>query len=201
MRSPRSSRFDCVVRQSAASAGRSSSGSHNSRPTQRPSRKRLRDIKLPDALSVAHPCSVPSRSEPARCRLLHDFAHTMSRRRGPHASCPEQGFRRPLWSYHSEPPIGPPFPRRCMRPQGHERVEGPICASEAEPHWWNRKHAQRKPAPACGGRPSHLRPEIESPGSASSRLREWAPSRRRCFVERPGVRHCPRISCSPQSTQ
>ncbi len=31
-----------------------------------------------------------------------------------------------------------------MRPQGHERVEGPIFASEAETHWWNRKHAQRK---------------------------------------------------------
>jgi hypothetical protein len=50
---------------------------------------------------------------------------------GAHASCPGQGFRRPLWSYHSEPRTGPSLPRRCMRPQGHERVEGPICAFEA----------------------------------------------------------------------
>lgn len=26
-----------------------------------------------------HPCRLPSRSEPARCRLRHDFAHTTSR--------------------------------------------------------------------------------------------------------------------------
>ena len=65
-------------------------------------------------------------------------------RRGAHASCPGQGFRRPLWSYCSEPRTGPSFPRRCMRPQGHERVEGLICASEGGAHWWNRKHAQRK---------------------------------------------------------
>ena len=26
-----------------------------------------------------YPCRVPPRSEPARCRLLHDFAHTISR--------------------------------------------------------------------------------------------------------------------------
>jgi hypothetical protein len=71
--------------------------------------------------------------------------------RSAHACCPGQGFRRPLWSYHSEPRTGPSFPRRCMRPQGHERV-GPICTSEGkphrscegEPHRWNRKHAQRK---------------------------------------------------------
>jgi hypothetical protein len=73
--------------------------------------------------------------------------------RSAHASCPGQGFRRPLSSYHSEPQpcTGPSFPRRCMRPQGHERV-GPICTSEGEPRWsyegephrWNRKHAQRK---------------------------------------------------------
>ncbi len=75
---------------------------------------------------------------PSRLRAHHEPW------RGAHASCPGQGFRRPLWSYHSESRTGPSFPRRCMRPQGHERVEGPTCASEGEPHWWNRKHAQRK---------------------------------------------------------
>jgi hypothetical protein len=61
-------------------------------------------------------------------------------------------------------------------------------------------HSESSP-PACGGRPSHPHPEIESPGSASSRLREWAPSRRRRLVEPPGARHLSRMSCSPQCTQ
>ena len=65
-------------------------------------------------------------------------------RRGAHASCPVQGFRCALWSYHSEPLTGPSAPRRCVRPQGHERVGGPIWSSGGEPHWWNLKHAQRK---------------------------------------------------------
>ncbi len=65
-------------------------------------------------------------------------------RRGTHAGCPGQGFRCPLWSYGSEPRTGPSSPRRCMRPQGHVRVEGSIGATEGGSHWWNRKQAQRK---------------------------------------------------------
>jgi len=89
---------------------------------------------------VPRSSEIRARSLPPPSRLR---AHHQPRR-GAHASCPGQGFRRPLWSYHSEPGTGPSFPRRCMRPQGHKRVEGPICASEADPHWWNRKHAHRK---------------------------------------------------------
>jgi hypothetical protein len=162
------------------------------------------DGEAPGLHAASSPfASVPSSFEiragslprPSRLRA-HDEP-----RRGAHASCPGQGFRCPLWSYHSAPRTGPSFPRRCTRPQGHERVGGPICASEGETHWWNRKHAQRKlfsvewwqtftPAPRDRFPRLPLVPPVRGRTVAA------AASRRA-----PGVHHRPRISCSPQSTQ
>ncbi len=113
-----------------------------------------------------YPCRPPSR---LRART--------EPRQGAHASCPGQGFRRPTWSYHSEPRTGPSSPRRCMRPHGHERVEGPICASEGEPHWWNRKHAQRKLASRVWWQAF-----TPPPGDRIPRLRFVPPVRGRTFA-------------------
>ena len=148
-----------------------------------------------------YPCRLPSRSEPARCRLLHDFAHTMSRGEALTSRAPGRASAaRRGRTARSRVPVRP--------------FRGDACDRRSTRGWRGRSARPRGSAtggtenthsgsspPACGGRPSRLRPEIESPGSASSRPHEWAPSRRRCFVEHPGTRHLSGMSCSPQSTQ
>jgi hypothetical protein len=149
------------------------------RSSQRRSSRRI--VKLPVRPPPRrhlhpYPRRLPSRSEPARCRLLCDFAHTASRGKA----------------------LTPPAPgrasaARCGRTT-RSRVlvrpfRGDACDRRGTRGWRSRSvRLRRSPiggtesthsgssSPGCGGRPPHPRPEIESPGSASSRLREWAPS-------------------------
>ncbi len=148
-----------------------------------------------------YPCRLPSRSEPTRCRLLHDFAHATSRGEAltplapGRASAAHRGriarSRVPVRRFRGD---------ACDR-RGTRGWRGRSARSRGSPTGGTESTHSGSSSLWRGGSPSHLHPEIESPGSASSRLREWAPSRRWCFVEHPGICHLSRISCSPQSTQ
>ena len=118
-------------------------------------------------------------------RLLHDFAYTMSRGEALTPLAPRRAsVARCGRTTRSRVPVHP--------------FRGDACDRRGTRGWWGRSarpggrptrgtentHSGSS-SPGCGGRPLQLRPEIESPGSASSRLREWMPSRHRCFVEHP----------------
>jgi len=65
------------------------------------------------------PCRLPSRSEPARCRLLHDFAHTMGRSRLlPRAGLPPPVVIVPLGAAYRS------VPSAAMRPTAGPRGGG-----------------------------------------------------------------------------
>ncbi len=149
----------------------------------------------------SHPCHLPSGSEPARCRVLYDFAHTMNLVEALTPLAPSRASAaRCGRTTRSRVPVRPFRGDACDR-RGTRGWRGRSAHPGGSPTGGTENTHSGSSPPGCGGRPSHLRPEIECPGSASSRLREWAPSRRRCFVEHPGVRHLSRMSCSPQSTQ
>jgi hypothetical protein len=148
-----------------------------------------------------YPCRLPSRSGPTRCHLFHDFAHTVGR--GEALTPVARG--RASASRHDRSTRGR-IPVRALRGDAYDRRgtrgwRGRSARPRGSPTGGTENTHSGSFSPRCRGRPSHLRPEIGAPGSASSRLREWAPSRRRCFVEHPEARHLSGISCSPQSTQ
>ncbi len=133
-----------------------------------------------------YPCRLRSRFESARRRLLHDFARATSRGEALTPLAPGRvSTARYGRTTRSRVPVRP--------------FRGDVCDNRGTRGWRGRS-ARPRGIPTggtesthsgsssrwSGGRPSHPHPEIESPGSASSRLREWAPSRRRCFVEHPG---------------
>ncbi len=133
-----------------------------------------------------YPCRLPSRSEPARGRLLHDFAHTMSRGEAltppaPGRACAVRCGR----TARSRVPVRPFRGDACDR-RGTRGWRGRSARPRGSPTGGTESTHSGSSSRWSDGRPPHLHPEIESPGSASSRLREWAPSRRRCFVEHPG---------------
>ena len=118
-----------------------------------------------------HPylCRLPSRSEPVGCSLLHDFAHTMIRGAALMPLVP-----------------GTASAARCGRTT-RSRVplrpfRGDACDHRGTRGWRGRP-ARLRGSPTGGtentrsgssslwrrGRPSHPRPEIESPGSRLSR--------------------------------
>ena len=129
------------------------------------------------------PCRLSSRSEPARGRLLHDFAHSTSRSEALTPLAPRRAFATRCGRIPSAPPDRS-VPSAAMHATTGAREGGGAdlrvrgggstggtgsmhCGSSSR---WS------------GGRPSHPHPEIESPGSAASGLREWAPSRHRCSL-------------------
>ncbi len=148
-----------------------------------------------------YPCRLASRSEPARCSLLHDFAHTMSRGEALTPLVPGMASAaRYGRTTRSRVPVRP--------------FRGDACDRRGT-RGWRRRPARPRESPTggsenthsgssslwSGGRPSHPHPEIESPGSRWFRPFEAGLSRWRCLVEHPGARHLSRMSGSPQSTQ
>ncbi len=147
-----------------------------------------------------YPCRLPSRSGPACCRLLHDFAHTMSRSEALTPLAPSRASA-----------------ARCGRTT-RSRVPvrsflGNACDRRGTSGWGRSARASGSPTGGTenthsgsyflrnGCRPSHPHSEIEFPGSPLSRPFEAGLSRRRCLAEHVGARHLLRMSCSPQSTQ
>jgi hypothetical protein len=156
----------------------------------------------------SHSCHLPSRSAPARCRLLHDFAHTMSRSEAltplaPGRASAARCGRTTRSRAPVRPFLGDACDRRGTRGWGRSaRPRGsPIGRARGSPTGGTENTHSGSSSRRSGGRPSHPHPEIEFPGSPLSRPFEAGLSRRRCFVEQPGVRHLSRMSCSPQSTQ
>ena len=156
-----------------------------------------------------YPCRLPSRSEPARCRILHDFARTMScgealtplaPGRASAARCGRTTrSRAPV-----RPFLGDACDRRGTRGWGRSaRPRGsPTGRPQGSPTGGTENTHSGSSSRRSGGRPPlHLRPEIESPGCPLSRPFEAELSRRRCLAEHDGARHPSRMSCSPQSTQ
>ncbi len=133
-----------------------------------------------------YPSRLPSRSDPARCRLLHDYARPISRVEAltPLAPSRASAARRGRTT-RSRVPVLPVRGDACDR-RGTRGWGGRSARPGGSPTDGIGNTHSGSSAPGCCGRPSQLRPEIESPGSASSRLRESAPSRRRCFVAHPG---------------
>ena len=149
----------------------------------------------------AYPCRLPSRSGPARCRLLHDFADTASRGEVLTPLAPGRASAaRCGRTTRSRVPVRPFRGDACdrrgtrgwrgqpARPRGSP-TGGTECTHSGSSSLWS------------GGRPSHPHPETGSPGSPWSRSFEAGLSRRRRLVEHPGARHLSRLSCSPQCTQ
>ncbi len=133
-----------------------------------------------------YPCRLPSRSEPAPWRLLHDFAHTMSRVEALTPLDPGRAFAaRCGRTTRSRVPVRPFRGNACDR-RGTRGWMGRSARPRGSPTGETENTHSGSSPPGYGGRSSQLRPEIECPGSASSRLRERAPSRRRCFVAHPG---------------
>jgi len=153
---------------------------------------------------------LPSRSGPARCRLRHDFAHTMSRSealtplapgRASAARCgrtTRSRSRVPVRLF-----LGDACDRRGTRGWGRSaRPRGsPTGRPKGSPTGGTENTHSESSSRRSGGRPSHPHPEIEFPGSPLSRPFEAGLSRRRCLFEHAGARHLLRMSCSPQSTQ
>ncbi len=131
------------------------------------------------------PCRLPSRSGPARCRLLHDFAHTMSRGEALTPLVPGRASAaRCGRTTRSRVRVRPFLGDACDR-RGTRGWRGRSAPPKGSPTGGTENTHSGSSSLWSGGRPSHPHPEIESPGSASSCLREWAPSRRRCFVKHP----------------
>ncbi len=149
----------------------------------------------------AYPCRLPSRSEPARCRLLHDFAHTTSRGEAltPLAPGRASAARRGRTT-RSRTAVRSLRGDACDR-RGTRGWRGRSALSRRSPTGGTENTHSGSSSLWNGGRPSHPHPEIESPGSPLSRPFEAGLSRRRRLVEPPGARHLSRMSCSPQSTQ
>ncbi len=109
-----------------------------------------------------------------------------------HVEHPRPALAKPRYSStHRSPPHRSRVPVRPFRGDACDRrgtrgSRGRSALPEGSPTGGTGNTHSGSSAPGCCGRPSHLRPEIESPGSACSRLRERAPSRRRCFVAHPG---------------
>jgi len=148
-----------------------------------------------------YPCRLPSRSGPARCRLLHDFADTTSRGEALTPLAPGRASAaRCGRTTRSRVPVRPFRGDACDR-RGTRGWRGRSARPRRSPTGGTENTHSGSSSPWSGGRPSHPHREIESPGSPLSRPFEAGLSRRRRLVEHPGVRHRPRISCSPQSTQ
>ncbi len=156
----------------------------------------------------SYPCRLPSRSRLARCRLLHDFAHTMSRGealtplapgRASAARCGRTTRSRVL----VRPFLGDACDRRGTRGWGRSaRPRGsPTGRARGSPTGGTENTHSESSSRPSGGRPSHPHLEIEFPGSPLSHPFEAGLSRRRCLAEHAGARHVLRMSCSPQSTQ
>ena len=148
-----------------------------------------------------YPCRLPSRSEPARCRLLHDFAHTMSRGEALTPLAPGRASAA-RWgrTTRSRVPVRPYRGDACDR-RGTRGWRGRSARPRRSPTGGTESTHSGSSSPSSGGRPPHPHLKIESSGSPLSRPFEAGLSRRRRLVEHPGVRHRPLISCSPQSTQ
>ncbi len=154
------------------------------------------------------PCLLPSRSEPARCRLLHDFAHTMSRSEAltplaPGRASAARCGRTTRSRAPVRPFLGDACDRRGTRGWGRSaRPRGsPIGRARGSPTGETENTHSGSSSRRSGGRSSHPHPEIEFPGSPLSRPFEAGLSRRRCLAERPGAGHVLRMSSSPQSTE
>jgi len=156
----------------------------------------------------SYPCRLPSRSRLARCRLLHDFAHTMSRGealtplapgRASAARCGRTTRSRVL----VRPFLGDACDRRGTRGWGRSaRPRGsPTGRARGSPTGGTENTHSESSSRPSGGRPSHPHLEIEFPGSPLSHPFEAGLSRRRCLAKHAGARHVLRMSCSPQSTQ
>jgi hypothetical protein len=157
-----------------------------------------------------YPCRLPSRSGPARCRLRHDFAHTMSRSEALTPLAPGRASaarcRRTTRSRSRVPVrpfLGDACDRRGTRGWGRfARPRGsPAGRTRGSPTGGIENTHSGSSSRRSGGRPSDPHPEIEFPGSPLSRPFEAGLSRRRCLAEHVGARHLLRMSCSPQSTQ
>jgi hypothetical protein len=147
------------------------------------------------------PFSLPSRSDPARCRLLHDFAHTMSRGEalapvGPGRASAVRCGR----TARSRVPVRPFRGDACDR-RGTRGWRGRSARPRGSPTGRTENTHSGSSSLWSGGRPSHPHSEIESPGCHLPRPFEAGLSRRRRLVEHPWARHLSRMSCSPQSTQ
>jgi hypothetical protein len=148
-----------------------------------------------------YPCRLPSRSGPARCRLLHDFADTTSRGEALTPLAPGRASAaRCGRTTRSRVPVRA-FRGDASDRRGTRRWRGRPARPRRSPTGGSENTHSGSSSPWSGGRPSHPHREIESPGSPLSRRFEAGLPRRRRLVEHPGVRHRPRISCSPQSTQ
>jgi hypothetical protein len=155
-----------------------------------------------------YPCRLPSRSGPARCRLLHDFAHTMSRSEAltplaPGRASAARCGRTTRSRVPVRPFLGDACDRRGTRGWGRSaRPRGsPTGRARGSPTGGTENTHSGSSSLRNGGRPSHPHPEIEFPGSPLSRPFEAGLSRRRCLAEHAGARHVLRMSCFPQSTQ
>jgi hypothetical protein len=148
-----------------------------------------------------YPCRLPSRSGPARCRLLHDFAHTMSRGEALTPLAPGRASAaRCGRTTRSRVPVRP-FRGDASDRRATRGWRGRSARPRRSPTGGTEYTHSGSSPPRCGGRPSHPHPEIESPGSPWSRPFEAGLSRRRRLVEHPGAFHLSRMSCSRQSTQ
>ncbi len=156
----------------------------------------------------SHPCHLPSRSELARCQVLHDLAHPMSRGealtplapgRASAARCDRTTRSRVL----VRPFLGDACDRRDTRGWGQfEDPRGsPTGRARGSPTGETENTHSGSSSRRSGGRPSYPHPEIEFPGSPLSRPVEAGLSRRRCLAAHAGARHLLRMSCFPQSTQ
>ncbi len=149
----------------------------------------------------SHPCHLPSRSEPARCQVLHDFAHPMSRGEALTPLAPgKASAARCGRTIRSRVPVRSFLGDACDR-RGTRGWRGRVAGPRGSPTGGTENTHSGSSSLWSDGRPSLPHLEIESPGSASSRPIEAGVSRPRPLVEHPGARHRPWISCSPQSTQ
>ncbi len=148
-----------------------------------------------------YPCRLPSRSAPARCRLLHDFAHTMSRGMALTPLAPGRAsVARRGRTTRTRVPVRPFRGNACDR-RGTRGWQDRSARPGARPTGGTGNRHSGSSSRRSGGKPSHPHAEIEFPGSPWSRPFEAELSRRRRLVERAGTRHVLRMSCSPQSTQ
>ncbi len=148
----------------------------------------------------SHPCHLPSRSESARCRVLHDFARTMNRGEALTPLAPSRASAaRCGRTTRSRVPVRPFLGDACDR-RG-TRGWGRFARPRGSPTGGIENTHSGSSSRRSGGRPSDPHPEIEFPGSPLSHPFEPGLSRRRCLAEHDGARHLSRMSCSPQSTQ